>query len=108
MIDCKHKWPMVITNRGFNTEFCTLYGKSVNDTICSQCEDCEGKTPKEHVPNVHFPRRNEEELQQIKQVCDGCPLLRLKHQTCKKMPGEDHPVDIVAQHPNNHCPEDKW
>jgi hypothetical protein len=80
----------------------------VNDAICSACSDCEGECPKEHIPDLHFPERSEEELNQIRSVCNECPLFRIKEQQCEKMLYEIAPVDIVAQHPNNHCPENKW
>ena len=108
MIECKHKWPLPILNRGLDTQFCTLHAKSVNDTICLSCSDCEGHTPKEHTKDLGFPRRSEEEVDQIRKVCDACPLFKVLDQKCSKTLYEMHPVDIVAQHPNNHCPENLW
>ena len=108
MIDCKHKWPIIITNRGITAQICTLHKKSVNDAICLACSDCEGQTHKEHLTEQGFPRRSEDELTQIRKVCDGCPLFNVVSQGCSKVAHELHPVDIVAQHPNNHCIENKW
>lgn len=107
MIDCKHKWPMQVTNRGINITFCSLYQKSVNDTICSRCADCEGETPKT-VQVFSFPSRNQAELESIRGVCDACPIFQIASQRCTRMLGELHPVDILAANPSTHCPDKKW
>lgn len=107
MIECKHKWQYVVTNRGITTFYCTLHQKSVNDEICSNCADCEGETLKPIVPEMAFPKRTDEEVRAIHGICKGCPLMTKDH-LCKKMYPENNPVDIVAQHPSNHCPEKLW
>lgn len=98
---------MQITNRGLNTQFCTLHMVSVNDDICSNCPDREGVIPIE-LKTLDFPKRNPKEIEAIYNVCKSCPLLNAKTKICDKMHAEMHPTDIVAQHPSSHCPEGKW
>jgi hypothetical protein len=98
---------MPVLNQGIYSRFCMLHRKFVNDTICEGCDDKDGVTP-QHSTAYDFPKRNELEIIQIRQVCEGCPLFQVLEQTCKKIPSNPHPTDIIAQHPNNHCPEDKW
>jgi hypothetical protein len=108
MIECEHKWPYFITNRGIMSYFCTLHQKSVNDDICSECSDREGETRKDMVQVPNLPRRSDEEIKAIYKVCKGCPLLNPNTRLCKSMYPEPQPPDIVAQHPSIHCPEDRW
>lgn len=106
-VDCQHRWPMVVTNRGLVTWFCTLHQKSVNDEVCNACPDKEGKCLHPPIVEIDFPSRNPEEVKAIHNICKGCPLMNKDH-LCEKMQPEIHPVDIVAQHPNNHCPKHLW
>lgn len=108
MIDCEHKWHMQVTNRGLDIFYCTKHLKSVNDTICSNCPDRAGHMRKLPMAAIQFPKRTEKEIEATYSICQSCPLLTFMTQQCKKMPGETHPVDIVAQNPHNHCPEGKW
>lgn len=108
MLECKHKWPMVVTNRGLLTHWCTLHQKSVNDDICSECQDREGESLKPPMPALAFPTRTKEEIAAVYSICKSCPLMDAVDKTCNKMHPEIHPVDVVAQHPNNHCPEKLW
>lgn len=107
-MDCKHRWPMVVTNRGLRTWFCTLHQKSVNDDICGACTDREGECRHPPMPALEFPQRTPEEITAVYNICKQCPLLDIVNKTCKRMQPEIHPVDIIAQHPNNHCPENQW
>jgi len=108
-MECHHRWPFFITNLGLQTWWCKLHHKSVNDDICSTCSDREGETPKDTItPPEDYPRRRDEEIEMIYQVCKGCPLLNKATKVCKSMHPEIHPTDIVAQHPSVHCPERKW
>jgi len=109
MIECEHRWPYFVTNRGLMTFHCSKHHRPINDDICSTCSDREGEMPK--VPftvDTAFPRRNEEEIQAVYQICKGCPRLHPEKKVCLNMYPEIHPPDIVAQHPSNHCPENKW
>jgi hypothetical protein len=105
MLSCKHKTAIAILNNGVTSEFCALFGRTVNDTICSSCVNKQGEMA--HPPvEVDFPRRSDEELRVISDTCYGCPLL--KDHRCSKMKQELNPPDIAAQHPSKHCPEDLW
>lgn len=106
-IECQHRWPLIITNRGLKTWFCTLHQKSVNDEVCQACEDQEGKCLHPAIEIPEFPSRTPEEVAAVHSICKSCPLMNKDH-TCQKMHPEIHPVDIVAQHPSNHCPENLW
>lgn len=107
MIDCEHKHVMPVLNQGVVQEWCFKHGKSVNDTICLACSDRCGTM--QNVPvQIGFPRRSDQEIAAVKLVCDGCPILLLASQTCKRKSVGYNPVDIYAQNPANHCPEGKW
>ena len=107
MIQCKHKWEMIASNRGLRTWFCEKFMEFVNEARCSECEFQEGTMvmPPKDMP---FPVKNDEEIQIIQNVCEGCPLFRQHDKRCDKLPAESQPTDIWGAHPNNHCPEDKW
>jgi len=108
MIDCKYKWPLFDTRRGLTTYVCLRHCCSVNDDICSQCPEIGGKTPKPPLEiDIKYPRRTDEEIQIVYQMCKECPMLG-QDKVCQLMKGEAHPTDIVAQHPANHCPRNKW
>ena len=107
MIECTHKNVMVVINMGLITEFCIKHGRFVNDTICGQCSDREGGF--DHPPmEAEFPRRSDEEIKSVHNVCKSCPLFKVHEQTCSKMPYQVIPTDIWSQHPSNHCPEKQW
>ncbi len=107
MIECKHKHVMPVLNQGIYSEFCMLHRTFVNDSICNSCSDKEGTLARQ--PTAYeFPRRNDQEIEQIHKVCEGCPLFNKLPQTCKKMTYNPQPTDIIAQNPSNHCPEGEW
>ncbi len=107
MIQCKHKNLFQITNRGLDTTYCTLLSKSVNEDICSNCKFREGELLKGFI-DLGFVQRSSKEIEIIYEVCKGCPLHDTVNKTCIKLPYEMHPTDIMAQNPDNHCPENKW
>jgi hypothetical protein len=82
--------------------------KFVNDAICSGCSDKEGEITSPVSDALAFPRRSDKELDIIQNVCEGCPLFKAASQTCSKNPGLPLPTSTLAQHPSQHCPEDKW
>lgn len=106
MLDCKHKDEFGAINRGLVVLSCKLHKKLVNDTICSQCPNREGKSDK--VIEADFLRRSDEELARVKNVCKTCPHFTPHNQRCKKKFGEPIPIDVVAQNPAEHCPENRW
>ena len=80
----------------------------VNEAICSKCPDKEGETGTKFKDGVEFPRRSDKELEIIQNVCEGCPLFKVASQTCSGTPGQVLPTSTLAQHPSQHCVEDKW
>ncbi|MHC4302399.1 MAG: hypothetical protein ACYS7Y_34505 [Planctomycetota bacterium] len=106
-MECEHRWPFFVTNRGLQVWMCKKYQKSVNDDICSQCPDREGESPKGLEWPDDYPRREDEEIKAIYKVCQGCPLLK-DDKTCQGMGPEFFQVDIIAQAPTARCPEGKW
>ena len=108
MIECKHKHRYAAVNRGIVVQLCRKHSKMVNDTICLNCKDQDGNFDPLPDLETDFLARSPEEIKSTHTVCSGCPLFEARTQTCKSQPGESIPVDIVAQNPAEHCPENQW
>lgn len=108
MRPCIHRKEFGAINRGIVVLTCLKKSnKMVNEVICADCTECESGEMPEKL-EVDYLRRGEQEVKQIFKVCSQCPLFRESTQTCDRRPGEIIPVDIIAQNPSEHCPEQRW
>lgn len=105
MIPCQHKGVIFSTNLGCMVEDCSQVGMFVDDIVCGKCAMREGEN---YVPDITVPgRRTEEEIQEITEVCKGCPLFNHDTARCPKIMSPV-PVSSLAQNRMLRCPEKKW